>query len=30
VDYNVAETDEKRKADLVVLRKYGMIRHLGE
>jgi hypothetical protein len=30
VDYNIAETDEKRKADLVVLRKYGMIRHLGE
>ena len=30
VDYNVGETDEKRKADLVVLRKYGMIRHLGE
>jgi hypothetical protein len=30
VDYAVGETDEKRKADLVVLRKYGMIRHLGE
>jgi hypothetical protein len=30
VDYAVGETDEKRKADLVVLRKYGMVRHLGE
>lgn len=30
VDYAVNETDEKRKADIVVLRKYGMIRHLGE
>lgn len=30
VDYAVKETDEKRKADLVVLRKYGMVRHLSE
>ena len=30
VDYNIGQSEEKRKADLVVLRKYGMIRHLGE
>ena len=30
VNYSVKETDEPKKADLVVLRKYGMIRHLGE
>lgn len=30
VDYNIGESDEKRRADIVVLRKYGMIRHVGE
>ncbi len=30
VDYKVKEDQVSRKADLVVLRKYGVIRHLGE
>ena len=30
VDYKVAEDNASRKADLVVLRKYGVVRHLGE
>jgi hypothetical protein len=30
VDYRVNQDEAARKADLVVLRKYGLIRHLGE
>ena len=30
VDYRIKEDQTARKADLVVLRKYGVIRHLGE
>lgn len=30
VDYKVKEDEPTRKADLVVLRKYGVVRHLGE
>ena len=30
VDYSVKTDESPRKADLVVLRKYGVIRHLGE
>ena len=30
VDYNTQQDKPARKADLVVLRKYGIIRHLGE
>lgn len=30
VDYSVQEDEPTRKADLVVLRKYGVVRHLGE
>lgn len=30
VDYNVKEDEPARKADLVVPRKYGLVRHLGE
>ena len=30
VDYKVKEDQQTRKADLVVLRKYGVVRHLGE
>jgi len=30
VDYRIKEDQPARKADLVVLRKYGVIRHLGE
>jgi hypothetical protein len=30
VDYRLKEDQPARKADLVVLRKYGIIRHLGE
>lgn len=30
VDYKVEENEPTRKADLVVLRKYGVVRHLGE
>ncbi len=30
INYKVAEDKPTRKADLVVLRKYGVIRHLGE
>ena len=30
VDYKVKEDEQARTADLVVLRKYGVIRHLGE
>jgi len=30
IDYKIKEDQPARKADLVVLRKYGVIRHLGE
>ncbi len=30
IDYRVKADEPARKADLVVLRKYGIIRHLGE
>jgi len=30
VDYKAEEGQPGRKADLVVLRKYGVVRHLGE
>ena len=30
VNYKVKEDEQAKKADLVVLRKYGVIRHLGE
>ncbi len=30
VDYSTKEDQPKRKANLVVLRKYGVVRHLGE
>ena len=30
VNYKVKEDEPARKADLVVLRKYGVVRHLGE
>lgn len=30
VDYKVKEGEAARRADLVVLRKYGIVRHLGE
>jgi hypothetical protein len=30
VNYKVKENEPAKKADLVVLRKYGVIRHLGE
>ena len=30
VDYKTAQNDESQKADMVVPRQYGLIRHLGE
>jgi len=30
VDYRVKKDQSLRKADLIVLRKYGIVRHLGE
>jgi len=30
IDYSIKEDQPRRKADLVVLRKYGVVRHLGE
>jgi hypothetical protein len=30
VDYRTKEDQPARKADMVILRKYGIIRHLGE
>ncbi|MBA7707017.1 hypothetical protein ES703_115878 [subsurface metagenome] len=30
VNYKVKEDEPAKKADLVVLRKYGVVRHLGE
>jgi hypothetical protein len=30
VDYKIKEEQSARKADLVVPREYGVIRHLGE
>jgi len=30
IDYTVKEDQPARKADLVVSRKYGVVRHLGE
>ena len=30
VDYRLGQSDQTRKADIVVLRNYGIVRHLAE